>query len=252
MSRWTDRSWNSAEGLKLHYRDYAGPADRPPILCIPGLTRNARDFDAVAERFAGDWRVIAVDLRGRGLSDYDPQPARYALPFYVADVIKLLDQLGIAEAVFLGTSLGGLVTMAVAAMGDEERIAGALLNDIGPDIEREGLEFIAHYVGQDRRYPDWDAAADSLAETNRSRYPAFGKADWDRFARRVCVERDGEVRMDYDPHIADNFQAAMDAEPVDAWPYFRALAGRPVTILHGSLSDLFSGATAARMARDAR
>ena len=104
MTTWTDRYWYSAEGLRLHYRDYEGPLDKPPILCIPGLTRNARDFEPVAERYAGDWRVIAVDLRGRGESEHDPDNRHYAPSYYVADILKLLDQLGIADAVvgFIG------------------------------------------------------------------------------------------------------------------------------------------------------
>jgi pimeloyl-ACP methyl ester carboxylesterase len=90
MASWTDRYWYSAEGIRLHYRDYEGPRDKPPILCIPGLTRNARDFEPVAERYAGQWRIICVDLRGRGLSDHDPDPSRYEPHYYVADILKLL------------------------------------------------------------------------------------------------------------------------------------------------------------------
>ena len=95
MASWTDRFWNSAEGLRLHFRDYAGPNDKPPISCIPGLTRNARDFEPVADRYAGEWRVIAIELRGRGMSEHDPDPSRYTPHHYVADILKLLDQLGI-------------------------------------------------------------------------------------------------------------------------------------------------------------
>ena len=246
MTRWQDRYWNSVEGVRLHYRDYPGPADQPPILCLPGLTRNARDFETVADRFAGEWRVIAVDFRGRGMSDFDPQPERYAYPFFVADVLKLLDQLGIADAVFVGTSLGGIVTMLLAAT-DSERIAGALLNDIGPVIEREGLEFIARYLGKERSFASWDEAAAEIAESNADRYPRFTAEDWKAFARRLCDERDGTIRFAYDMRIVDNFHVAMAAPPVDAWPYFRALAGRPVTIVRGELSDLLSRSTAERM-----
>ena len=99
MATWTDRFWNSADGVKLHYRDHDGNRDRPPILCIPGLTRNARDFEPVADRFAGDWRVISIDLRGRGGSAFDPDPANYKPMVYVGDILKMLDQLGIADAV---------------------------------------------------------------------------------------------------------------------------------------------------------
>ena len=249
MAEWTDRSWNSADGIKLHYRDYAGPHDRPPILCIPGLTRNARDFEPVADRYAGAWRVIAVDLRGRGSSGYDPKPANYAPPVYVADLMKLLDQLGIADAVFVGTSLGGLCTMLLAAT-DNERIAGVLLNDIGPEIDQAGIDRIGSYVGRDTRYPSWDGAAAALAERNRAKFPRWGDDDWMRFARRVCREEAGTIRFDYDMAIADNFRRAAEQPPSDAWPYYRELDGRPVTILRGEFSDLLSPATAEQMASE--
>ena len=167
---WADRYWTSADGIKLHYRDYAGPHERPPILCIPGLTRNARDFEPVVDRHAGAWRVLAVDLRGRGGSGYDPDPANYAPQVYVSDIMKMLDQLGIADAVFIGTSLGGLCTMLLAAT-DNERIAGAVLNDIGPVIDQEGIDRIGGYVGHDTYYPDWEAATAELRERNAATFP---------------------------------------------------------------------------------
>lgn len=248
MPPFADRYWNSPEGIKLHYRDYDGPHDRPPILCIPGLTRNARDFEPVAERFAGEWRVIAVDLRGRGLSDPDPDPSRYVPQTYAGDLLKLLDQLGIADAVFVGTSLGGIVTM-VMAMRDADRMAGVLLNDIGPEIESGGVERIAGYVGKVRAYGSWDELARDLAARNGDVFPRFGPADWDRFARRTAIEKKGTVAFDYDPAIADVFKAA-NAEPMSAWPYYQALAGRPITILRGALSDLFTAEVAERMASE--
>ena len=247
MASWTDRYWNSPDGLRLHYRDYMGPHEKPPILCIPGLTRNARDFEAVAERYAGVWRVIVVDLRGRGMSDHDPDSSRYAPPVYAADLLKLLDQLGIADAVFIGTSLGGIVTMLMAAT-DTDRIAGALLNDVGPEIDPAGLDRIATYVGKDTRFSGWDEAIDIMAERNHDIYPRWSRSDWTRFVHRICHEEGGQVRFSYDPRIVDNFVAAREAEPVDAWPLFRALEGRPVTILRGELSDLLSSETARRMA----
>ena len=247
--RWTDRYFTSADGVRLHYRDYDGPRDQPPILCIPGLTRNARDFELLAERHAGDWRVLALDLRGRGLSDFDPQPERYAPHFYLADIIKLLDQLGIADAVFVGTSLGGIVTMLVAAT-EPERIAGALINDVGPDIDREGLEFIGTYVGKDERFADWGAAAAELGRRNARRFPTYSPSDWEGMARRWCVEDGGKVRFDYDMRIADNFQRALDAKPVDAWPMLEGLKGKPVTIVRGATSDLLSVEAAERMQRE--
>jgi len=104
---WQARHWTSRDGLKLFYRDYAGQSDRPPIVCLPGLTRNSRDFEAFANRYAGCFRVIAPDFRGRGMSEYDPQPEHYLPPTYAADILQLLDELGIDRAIFVGTSLGG-------------------------------------------------------------------------------------------------------------------------------------------------
>ncbi len=247
MADFADRYWTSADGIKLHYRDYAGPLERPPILCIPGLTRNARDFEPVADRYAGEWRVIAIDLRGRGLSGYDPNPANYAPATYVTDVMKFLDQLGIADAVFLGTSLGGLCTMLLAA-SDPERIAGALLNDIGPVIEQAGIDRIGAYVGQDKRFASWGDAATEARVRHGSTFPRWGEGEWQRFVSRVCREHEGQIRFDYDMAIADNFKRAAGKPQIDFWPFYRALEGRPVTILRGAHSDLLSAATAEAMA----
>ena len=247
MPPFSDRYWNSPDGLKLHYRDYDGPRDRPPILCIPGLTRNARDFEPLAERFAGEWRVIAVDLRGRGLSAYDPNSGNYMPPVYAADLLKLLDQLGIADAVFVGTSLGGIVTM-IMAMHDAERMAGVLLNDIGPEIDRPGIDRIASYVGKSADHASFDALVRDYAARNRDIYPGYDPAQWERLVRRMASDQDGSVRFDYDTRIADVFHATAETEQADIWPFYRALAGRPVTILRGEYSDLFSADIAERMA----
>lgn len=249
MATWTDRYWNSADGLRLHYRDYEGPRDKPPILCIPGLTRNARDFEPVAERYAGEWRVICVDLRGRAGSDYDPEPKHYSPPVYVADLLKLLDQEGIADAVFMGTSLGGICTMILAST-DNDRIAGAMLNDVGPEIGQVGIDRIATYVGKDVEFTSWDDAVEQLRERNREIFPRWGSGEWQRFARRVCREDKDGVRFDYDMKIADNFRSATSTPAVDAWPWYRALAGRPVTILRGEISELLTQETADRMAAE--
>ncbi|MEO7787278.1 MAG: alpha/beta hydrolase [Sphingomicrobium sp.] len=249
MKPWSDRTINSPDGLKLHYRDYDGPHERPPILCIPGLTRNARDFEPVAERFAGEWRVIAVDLRGRGLSEYDPNPMNYIPQIYAGDLIKLLDQLGIADAVFIGTSLGGIITM-VTAMHDAERIAGALLNDIGPRIERAGLERIGSYVGKAAAFASFAELAQALAARLGDAFPDWDSAQWERFARRTASLRGNTIEYDYDPDIAKVFEATVNEPPSESWPYYQALAGRPVTVLRGELSDLFSGEVFERMGRE--
>lgn len=247
MVSWTDRYWYSAEGLRLHYRDYEGPRDKPPILCIPGLTRNARDFEPVAERYAGDWRVICVDLRGRGLSDRDPDPRRYHPQYYVADILKLLDQEGIADAVFMGTSLGGICTMLLAST-DADRIAGAMLNDIGPEIDQTGIDRIGGYVGKDARFDSWDEAVSLLSERNKEVFPNWSKDDWDRFTRRIMHETPEGIAFEYDMRIADNFRDATQGPQGANWHLFEALAGRPLLILRGELSDLLEQEVAERMA----
>lgn len=245
---WTDRFWYSAEGLRLHYRDYDGPRDKPPILCIPGLTRNARDFEPVAERFAGKWRVICVDLRGRGMSDQDPDPGRYAPPYYVADILKLLDQLGIADAIFLGTSLGGICTMLLAST-DADRIAGAMLNDIGPVIDQSGIDRIGGYVGREIWFDSWNQAVDALTERNGAVFPNWERAEWERFARRIMHETSDGIGFQYDMRIAENFRAATEGPQGANWHLYETLAGRPVTVLRGALSDLLSQEIAEQMVK---
>ena len=246
MASWTDRFWYSAEGVRLHYRDYEGPRDKPPILCIPGLTRNARDFEPVAERYAGEWRVIAIELRGRGMSDPDPDPSRYRPHYYVADILKLLDQLGIADAVFFGTSLGGICTMLLAST-DADRIAGAMLNDIGPEIDQAGLDRIGSYVGRELAFRSWDEAIAALAQRNRDMFPKWGPAEWERFAHRIMHEAPDGVRFPYDMRIADNFRAATEGPQGANWHLYECLAGRPLLILRGGRSDLLSAEVAGQM-----
>ena len=248
MKSGSDQYWTSRDGLTLHYRDYAGPAGRPPVLCLHGLTRNSRDFENLADRLAGEWRVIAVDFRGRGLSDHDPLPARYLPPTYAVDVLQLLDELGIEKAVFVGTSLGGLVTMIVAATAPQ-RIAGAVLNDVGPELDKAGIERISGYVGQPVLFAGWDDAAERLAGKYGDVHPAYGDAEWLRYAKRVCRETERGVEFDYDMAIAEPFKAMDDktAAAGDAWPLLHGLAGRPVLILRGEHSDLLNPETAERM-----
>lgn len=248
MASWSDRYWTSRDGLKLHYRDYDGPADRPPVLCLHGLTRNSRDYESLADRLAGEWRVLVPDFRGRGESEYDPQPGRYTPPTYAADVLQLLDELQIEKAVFVGTSLGGLVTMVVAAFAPQ-RIAGAVLNDVGPELDKAGIDRIRSYVGQPLLFANWDQAADELSSKYSDRHPAYGKDLWLRYAKRVARQTERGIELDYDMAIAEPFKQMDDptAAAADAWPLFKALAGRPVLILRGENTDLFSAETAQKM-----
>lgn len=248
---YTPGQWQSDDGLKLHYRDYPGRDDRPPLLCIPGLTRNARDFEPVADAFAGEWRVICIDLRGRGDSDYAKDSATYMPLQYVADLQAFFAQTGIERVIAVGTSLGGLVTM-MLAMQSPERLAGAVINDIGPVIETTGLDRIKDYVGQGRSHPTWMHAARALRETSAAAYPDFDLGEWLVLAKRLmCVGNSGRIAFDYDMKIAEPFAAAgAQTAVVDMWPAWRALGGRPVLALRGELSDLLSAQTFARMGEE--
>lgn len=247
MATWTDRYWTSKDGLRLHYRDHDGPSDRPPIVCLPGLTRNARDFEPVADRYAGTWRVLSLDFRGRGLSEYDPNPENYAPPIYAADVLALFDQLGIDRAVLLGTSLGGLVTM-ILGTSAHDRIAGAMLNDIGPEIDQAGIERIRGFVGRATEFTSWEDLASALAARNADVYPEYSPEQWQVFARKISTERDGRIMFDYDMAISNNFNRAPNGPAASVWPLYQGMAGIPLLILRGELSDLLDPEVARKMA----
>lgn len=243
-----DRHWTSRDGLKLHFRDYPGRADRPALLCLPGLTRNARDFAHLGERLAGQWRVICPDLRGRGDSAYARDSASYNPPQYADDIAVLLEQESIDRVVAIGTSLGGLITMLLALSG-AERLAGALLNDIGPEIEAAGLERIRGYVGQARSFPTWMHAARALEEAQGAAFPDYGTVDWLALAKRcMALGGNGRIHFDYDMKIAEPFARPGGEAGADLWPALEALRGRPVALLRGALSDILSAQTLARMA----
>ena len=228
-----------ADGLRLHYRDYPGPIGEPPLLCLHGLTRNSRDFADFAERYSPKRRVIALDFRGRGASDYDPLPERYNPLSYAGDVIQLLDQLMIEEAVFVGTSLGGLVTLTMAIMAPQ-RIAASILNDVGPDLSTAGLDRIRSYLGKDARFAGWDEAADAIARNNLHLPDNYTHADWVKMAHRVCREDNGGIVFDYDTAIALPFESLGPAPTIDMWPLFKALGQKPLLVVRGERSDLLS------------
>lgn len=245
---WAHRHWESADGLKLHYRDYAGNAGKVPVLCMHGLTRNARDFAALAERIAPSRRVIVPEMRGRGRSDYAKDSSTYNPVQYAADVEVLLAEQGIEQFVAIGTSLGGLMTMLLAAT-KPGRIVGAVLNDVGPVVEEEGLQAIRGYVGQGRSFQTWMHAARALKDVHGSAHPTFGIEDWLAMAKRVMVlGQGGRIVFDYDMAIADPFSAApSNAAPPDMWLSFEALANVPMVLVRGAQSNILSPATAAQM-----
>jgi pimeloyl-ACP methyl ester carboxylesterase len=244
--------WQSADGLTLHFRDYPGAGDaRPPVLCLHGLTRNARDFEGLAPHIAAQgWRVIAPEMRGRGRSGYAPDPASYAVPTYVADLLALLAQESIERFVAVGTSMGGLMTMALASFSPE-RIAGVVLNDVGPVVEAGGLEKIKAYVGQGKSFPTWVHAARALAELHGDTYPGYVLEDWLAMAKRTMIlVSNGRIAFDYDMKIAEPIMASDEAAvAVDLWPMLHALAGRPAVLVRGERSAILSADTFAQMAK---
>jgi pimeloyl-ACP methyl ester carboxylesterase len=247
MAAWADGYWWSNDGLRLHYRDFAGPSDKPPIICIPGLTRNARDFEGVAERLAGDWRVICVELRGRGESAYAKDPMTYVPLTYLQDIEALIRELGLERFILFGTSLGGLITMLLSMTG-ETRVAAALINDIGPVLETRGLERIRGYVGRSQSWPTWLHAARHFSEMLGDVYPEWELDQWLLFAKRVCrLNAHGRIVFDYDMRIAEPFKLPGGATGFDLWGAFAGLRGVPTLVLRGALSDLLSDETLARM-----
>jgi len=244
-----DRAVRTADGLSLHARDYEplAPVTGLPVICLHGLTRNANDFEVVAPRIAAlGRRVIAISMRGRGRSDRDPDPAHYAPPVYAQDVIAAMAQLDAPRAVFIGTSMGGLISMLVAAMAPD-KIAACVLNDIGPELDPAGLRRIGAYVGQQGAVTGWSAAADVARKHNEIAFPGRDQAFWEAFARRTFRERpDGALEPDYDPMIALAFQP-QDAPAPDMTPLFAALAKAPILVVRGGTSDLLSPQGVARM-----
>ena len=253
MTEFADRFWTSRDGLKLHYRDYAGPAGAaesaaPPVICLAGLTRNARDFEGLAAHLASQRRVLCIDNRGRGDSDYSKDSASYNPLQYVDDLSALLDQQEIDRFVAIGTSLGGLMTM-IMALTTPARIAAAVLNDVGPEIEPAGLERIMDYVGQGRSFATWMHAARALEEGQGALFPGFDISAWLTMAKRsMVVGSNGRIVFDYDMKIAEPFSQPGGAVGVDLWPAINALHGKPVLLVRGELSDILSIATQRAMA----
>ena len=246
---WQDRYFQSADGLRLHYRDYPAAAGRVPVLCLPGLTRNCRDFETIAPHIQRARRVLCIDLRGRGLSQHDPNWQNYHPGTYVADVAGLLADAGVERVIVLGTSLGGIIAMIMAAT-TPNAMAGAILNDIGPEVAPEGQKRISSYVGKSAPVRNWAEAAAQSRATNGLAWPDATDEDWLRIARRVYREVDGVPRLDMDPMIGEAVRAAPSGAAPDLWPVFAALQPMPVLALRGATSDVLSQATFDRMARE--
>jgi pimeloyl-ACP methyl ester carboxylesterase len=247
---WQERYFESADGLSLYYRDYrpAEESDRLPVLCLPGLTRNSRDFEALALRLqrAGR-RVLTPDLRGRGRSQHDPNWSNYQPTTYLGDLAALQAAAGAERVVVVGTSLGGILAMLIAATRPAA-IAAAVLNDVGPEIAPEGLQRIARYVGRHNPVGSWEEAAAQARATYGLALPDLTDAQWLAFARRSYVEVDGVPCLDMDPMIGEAVRAAPSGAAPDLWPVYGALRPLPALAVRGELSDVLSEATFDRMA----
>jgi pimeloyl-ACP methyl ester carboxylesterase len=248
-------TWVRAQdGLKLHVREW-GPrtAEALPVVCLPGLSRNGADFEPLATGLTAKGktprRVVALDSRGRGKSEYDRYPANYSVPVELADLIAVLTALEIGRGVFVGTSRGGILAMLLGAMRPSV-IAGCVLNDIGPVIEAKGLARIKSYVGKVPQASSFQDAGNTLRRLFGSQFPRLEDRDWLAFARRTFRELGGRIVPDYDPKLAATLQDVDLEQPLPAmWSEFDSLARVPMMLIRGANSDLLSAATAEAMRR---
>lgn len=244
-AQFSDVFCQSADGLKLHAKVIGPDNAALPVLCLPGLTRTTDDFDDIARAIAtspsAPRKVVAVDYRGRCLSDYDPDPAKYAVPVELGDVLAIAASLGITRAILLGTSRGGLISMALAA-AQPQLLAGVILNDIGPALEMEGLIKIKGYIANPPPRQTWDEAARGLKELFGSVFPSLTDADWMTWAHRAFREKaGGGLERTYDLKLAHTLDGLDPASPLpQVWELFDAMAGVPLMLIHGGLSDLLS------------
>ena len=240
-----ERWLTAQDGLRLYFRDYGDPlSPGTPVLCLPGLTRNSRDFETLATRLDAGRRVVCPDLRGRGRSAHARHWKDYAAQVILDDVHHLMAAVNLHRIVVCGVSYGGLLAMALGALAPSA-LAGVILDDIGPDMETGGRSRILDYVSQDRPEPDWASAVASMKVT----FPTLSfttEEDWRRFTEGTFREgEDGRLHFDYDVAITRPLQD--DAAQMDLWPLFRTLARVPVLVIRGGASDLLSAATLERM-----
>lgn len=236
-------TFTTSDGLNLHYED-AG--EGLPLLCLPGLTRTSRDFDYVAPHLSGV-RLIRMDYRGRGQSDWDDSWQNYALPVECRDVLELLQHLGLSQVAVLGTSRGGLNAMGLAA-GSPGTLLGVAFNDVGPEIDAQGLEFIMGHLGRNPAAKTYEEAAAALSHT----MTGFSDVPADRWMQeaktRFATAEDG-LKINYDPALRRAVEAAGHQATPDLWPWFDALSGRPLALIWGENSDLLKEATVREMQR---
>jgi len=241
--------FDSHDGLRLYSRVYAAAADSPVVLCLHGLMRNSRDFGELAARLAARYRVIVPDMRGRGFSARDPNFNNYQIPVYLQDVLRLLAGLGAARVSIIGTSMGGLMAMVLAAM-QPQLVARIVLNDVGPQVDPAGLERIRGYAGKAAPVGSWPEAVAQLRADYASAWPDLSDARWDEIARlSYRLNAQGVPEADADPLIREPLKSSSAATP-DLWPLWRALGRLPILVIRGAHSDILSVTTLARMQRE--
>lgn len=252
----TERRFKSTDELELYARDYQpanGDIARLPVVCLPGLTRNARDFHELglllSRDLASPRRVIALDYRGRGRSGRDRNKANYNLVVECGDVIAACAALCVNCAIFIGTSRGGLILHLMAA-ARPDLLAGAIFNDIGPVIEPAGLMAIRDYLNRGRKPVTWNEAIDILREDHGSAFSALSPVDWEGMARAIYREQEGIPVADYDLAIAEQLKTIDFSNPLpDLWPQFENLRSVPLLVIRGQNSALLSRRTVDEMAR---
>lgn len=242
--------YTSQDGLKLYARDYGErTAPSTPVICLPGLTRNSKDFEPLAEHLSSARRVLCPDLRGRGRSGYCDNCADYTPVHEMMDTLDLMGAAGIGQAVFVGTSRGGLIIMALAAFRPNV-IKAAILNDIGPEVEAKGIARIASYVGVMETPETWDEAAVKLRMMNEREFPNLTAEDWRTFARRTFAEEHSAPKIDYDPKIGTAMRKGLEAskgEIPTLWPQFKSLSQMPLLAIRGENSDILTAEIMTRM-----
>jgi pimeloyl-ACP methyl ester carboxylesterase len=247
---WREFTFPSPDGLELFARE-CGPlnAAATPLFCLAGLTRNSRDFEPLANGLAEGRRIIALDYRGRGRSQSAPDASSYTPHQELADSIALLDRLSLSRVCVIGTSRGGIIAMLMAAL-HPNRIAGAVLNDIGPKLETRGLLRIANLLRERKSYNSWSEAVAALRTTNPG-ILGLSEAEWDAFAHRIFTEHSGRLVANFDSRLAQTFPSIEDIECgriTELWELFEALRDKPCAVLRGENSDLLSHDAMQRMA----
>lgn len=236
--------FTTSDGLKLAYED---EGEGTVLLCLPGLTRNARDFDDLADAISGV-RIVRLTYRGRGDSDYDPNYMNYNVAQETKDALELLDHLGIEKAVFVGTSRGGLIAMLTAFVA-KDRMSGVLLNDIGPEVNKDGISRIMEYLGVQPKEKTFAEAATALQETMGTEFPNLTDANWHQLATRYYETGPNGLQLNYDPKLRDSVVAQIAQPEIDLWPFFDAIEGVPLALIRGANSDLISEDCSAEMQR---